>query len=837
MSALTAAFLYIAGGLVFAYRQATARTVAIAAGVLLAVWLFFGEGATIWWFGTILLALTSGIFAVLSLNNIRRERVTRPIFSFYRRALPAISETEREAIDAGTVWWDGELFTGDPDWTRLLSAGRPELTGEERAFMDGPVEDLCRMVDTWKVNQQWADIPPEIMAFIREHRFLGMIIPREYGGLELSAVAQSEALGKILGIGSMVGNFIMVPNSLGPGELLIKYGTDEQKRHYLPRLAAGEEIPCFALTGPTAGSDATAIPDTGIVCRGEWQGEEITGMRLNFDKRYITLAPVATLVGLAFKLSDPDRLLGGLEDYGITCALLPRDTPGLEIGDRHWPVGDPFFNGPVRGRDVFVPLDFIIGGTQMAGKGWRMLVNCLSAGRAISLPSASNCIAKRALAGTAAYARIRRQFNLPIAQFEGIQKPLARIAGFAYIINAARLHTAQAVALGSKPAVPSAILKYHCTEMARQIINDAFDIHGGKAIMKGPKNPLASAYEGIPVAITVEGANIMTRSLMIFGQGAIRSHPHVLKEMELARAEDFEAALPEFDRVLFEHLALTCTNGARAFWHGLTRSLLAPAPAAGSPVLRRQYQAVNRLSAAFALVADASMFLMQGSLKRREMLSGRLGDLLGMLYLASMVLKHYEDEGRPAADLPLVEWCCDWLFNRWQEAMHEILENFPNRLAAIKLRFLVFPTGRHFEKPPDRLETRIVELVTRDTDTRRRLIDGMYLAPLDNNPVGLLNELLAFADAVEPLQRRIRDAVKAGRIPALSGCELIDAGVAAGVIGSDDAERLREFEGRVMDMISVDEFPFADLAREPMPEAAAKSGRRRAAAGSAATLH
>ena len=820
MSALTTLLLFLGGALFCAYRQVKVRTAAIASAVLLLVYIAFGTRSALL---TLLLLVTAMFLTALSFEDFRREWITRPFFAWYRGVLPPISETEREAIDAGTVWWDGDLFSGKPDWDKLLSAGKPTVSAEERAYLDGPLEELCRMVDVWKVGNRWADIPPDILQFIQKHKFLGLIIPKEYGGVDLSAVAQSELLTKLLGIGSMVGNFVMVPNSLGPGELLIKYGTEEQKKHYLPRLAAGQEIPCFALTAPLAGSDATAIPDTGIVCRGQWQGREIVGMRLNYDKRYITLAPVATLIGLAFRLQDPDHLIGEVDDYGITCALIPRNTPGMEIGNRHSPVGDPFFNGPVRGKDVFVPLDYIIGGREMAGKGWRMLVNCLSAGRAISLPSGSNCVAKRALAATSAYARIRRQFNVSIGQFEGVQKPLARIAGFTYIINAGRLHTAQAVALGSKPAVPSAILKYHCTEMARRVINDAMDIHGGKGVIRGPRNYLAAAYEGIPVAITVEGANIMTRSLMIFGQGAIRSHPYVLKEMELAAAESSVETLKQFDATLFDHMAFACANAARAFVMGLTRSIFAPAPEKGSPELRRHYRDLNRLSSAFALVADVSMLTMQAALKRKEMISGRLGDLLSMLYLASMVLKEFEDSGRPAEDLPLVHWCMAHLLNQYQEAMHEVLQNLPNRLAAVMLRALVFPSGRHYEKAPDRLESQIAALVTRDTGTRRRLIDGIYIAPAPNNPLGRLNELLPLADRAEPLEKKMREAVKAKTLPALRGAALIEAAAAAGVINAAEADMLRDYDRRVMDIIHVDEFEYGDLAREQMPGAAPES--------------
>jgi acyl-CoA dehydrogenase len=813
MSAISTLVICFIGAVILAYRQVHARYCTVAAAVLLLAHLVVGSRSTII---TVLLAVTVVVLGVCSLPAVRRDILTRPLFAWYRRVLPAISETEQEAIAAGTVWWDGELFTGRPDWNKLLTAGAPIVTPEEQAFLDGPLEELCRMVDPWKAGQVWADVPAPILDHIKRHRMMGMIIPKEYGGLDFSAVAQSQVLSKVLGIGSMVGNLVLLPNSLGPGELLIKYGTEQQKQHYLPRLARGEEIPCFALTAPLAGSDATSIPDTGVVCRGQWEGREIVGMRLNFDKRYITLAPIATLVGLAFRLRDPDHLVGQVDDYGITCALIPRNTPGIDIGRRHAPVGDPFFNGPVRGKDVFVPLDFIIGGMEMAGKGWRMLVNCLSAGRVISLPSGANCLAKRAVAGTGAYARIRRQFNLSISQFDGVQKPLARMAGYTYIIDAARLHTAQAVDQGSKPSVPSAILKYHCTEMARQVINDAFDIHGGKAVMRGPKNYLSAAYEGVPVAITVEGANIMTRSLMIFGQGAIRSHPFVLREMQLGQGENNRAVLTEFDDVFFRHVATTLGNAARALVYGLTRSLWAPVPQRAHPAQRRWYQQVNRCSAAFALVADVAMLTMQAALKRREMISGRLGDLLSTIYLASMVLKHHQDHGAPEDDRPLVDWACATLLNQYQQAMHEVLENLPGRFTALLLRWLVFPTGRHFEKPSDRLDAEVAALITRPTRTRDRLIDGMFLTSSPANPIGQLNELLREADAVEPLEKKIRAAVKEGKLEGGLGLEQIEAAARAGVLAADETQRLRDFDRRVMEIIHVDDFSTADLARAPM---------------------
>ncbi|MFT5131612.1 MAG: acyl-CoA dehydrogenase [Gammaproteobacteria bacterium] len=808
MSGITVLILYVIGATALAFKRASLKVAALTSSLLFFAYLFIGNGS---WFCTGILFVSALVLCFLCVENFRKNYISKPLFSWYKSALPPISETEREAIDAGTVWWEGEIFTGNPDWDKLLSSGLPSLTEEEQAFLDGPVNELCKMVEPWNVHYSTADIPEQVVQHIKDERFLGMIIPKEYGGLDLSAVAQAKVLTRLSTCGSVVATFIGVPNSLGPGELLIKYGTEKQKDYYLPRLARGEEIPCFALTAPLAGSDATSLTDTGIVCKGKWEGKEVLGMRLNFDKRYITLAPVATLVGLAFRLQDPDHLIGDVDDYGITCALIPRDTKGLEIGLRHLPIGDPFLNGPVRGKDVFVPLDAIIGGKEMAGKGWRMLVNCLSTGRVISLPSGGNGAAKYALAATSAYARIRKQFGMPIGEFEGIQKPLARIAGLNYIIDAGLMHTAQAVAAGAKPAVPASILKYHCTEMARQVLIDAMDIHGGKAVMKGPKNYLAIPYESIPVAITVEGANIMTRNLMIFGQGAIRSHPYVLKEMELVSETDEAVAIEKFDQILFEHIGYTYNNGAKALVHALTSSVFANAPQ-HSPV-KRYYQHLHRLSSAFVVVTDVAMLIMQSGLKRREMISARLGDLLSNLYLASMVLKEYEDQGNPVEDLPLVEWACQTLFNQYQQAMHEVLLNFPMRIAAMKMRLLVFPLGQQFNKPSDELERKIADLIIHNTPTRQRLIEGVFDSESEHHHIHALNEAMIMADEVAPLEKKLRHAVKSEVLPSLLGLELIEAGAKAGVLSEEEAKRMREYDQKIMNIIHVDEFPYDAFGR------------------------
>lgn len=808
MTVLCTVLIYFIGAVLLALFRAGLRISAIVNAILLVIYLIFGNWSVLL---ITFLLISCVLLALLSVDDLRRKRFTAPLLSWYKKVLPPVSATERIAIDAGTVWWEGDIFGGDPDWQKLLDSGKPALTREEQAFLDGPVEQLCGMVNSWDINFRLADLPESLVDFIKQNRFLGMIIPREYGGLELSAVAQVQVLTRIFSTGSVVGNFISVPNSLGPGELLVKYGTEEQRKHYLPRLARGEELPCFALTAPLAGSDATSIPDTGTVCRGTWQGQQIIGMRLNINKRYITLAPVATLIGLAFQLKDPDHLIGGIDDYGITCALLPRNTAGLEIGRRHYPIGDPFLNGPIRGKDIFVPLDFIIGGKAMAGHGWRMLIECLSTGRAISLPTISNSISRNTLAATGAYARVRRQFGIPIAEFEGVQKPLARMTGFSYIINAATLQTAHAITKGARPAVAASILKYHCTEMARQVINDGMDIQGGKAVMKGPKNMLAAAYESVPVAITVEGANIMTRSLMIFGQGAIRSHPYVLKEMELAGKSDTSNVVAEFDTLLFDHIGNTNRNGACALVSALTGSLFIQGK--HPPAVARYYRQISRLSAAFALVADVAMLTMQASLKKREMISARLGDLLSTLYLASMVLKQYEDQGAPVHIRPVIDWSCQYLLHQYQIAMNELLQNLPNRLAAWKVKLLVFPLGGHFHMPADALERQIAGLVTHNTEARRLLIEGAYLTVHENNQVGKLDQVLALADEFEPYISKMRKAQKDKIIPDLMGLDLIQAAEAAGVLDGQTAVRMRDYDAKIMELINVDDFAFDAFSR------------------------
>jgi len=783
-----------------------------------ALFAYSSFGVAAWAWLAVLWVLFGGL-VVLNFTSFRREQITTKLFSVYKTMVPSISDTEREALEAGTVSWDGELFTGQPDWNRLLSMPPPTLTEPEQAFLDGPVEELCRMVDDFQITRD-GDLPAEVWQFIRKERFFAMIIPEEYGGLGFTAVANAAVLAKICSRSVVAATTVAVPNSLGPGELLTHYGTEEQKNRWLPALAAGDEIPCFALTGPRAGSDAGSIPDTGIVCKGIWEDEEIIGLRLNWDKRYITLAPVATVVGLAFKMYDPDHLLGDIEDYGITAALIPADTQGVTTGRRHLPLNTPFQNGPTQGTDVFVPLDFIIGGVERAGQGWRMLMEQLAAGRAISLPSESQGGAQSAVYATAAYGRIRTQFNLPIARFEGVEEVIARMAGHTYIINAGVSCTVAAIAQGEVPAVPSAIMKYHCTELGRSICNDAMDVQGGKAIISGPTNYLGRAYDSIPISITVEGANILTRSLIIFGQGAIRCHPFVLKEMAAARNPDFEAGLRDFDDLLFKHIGTTMSNAARSFVMALTHARYTEPPVQGPTA--RYYQHINRYSAAFALASDTAMLIMGGDLKRKEKLSARLGDVFSSIYLASMVLKHHRDEGSPDEDLPLVEWSCRTLLYRAQEQLHGLLRNFPNRAVAAALRMLIFPRGRTYFAPADKLDRAIVDLLIRPTDVRERLSKNIYKTREPSNPFGKLQVALETVEENKPLSDKLRDAVRAEIASGNSEPEIIESARAAGALTDAEADSLQAQDTLIMDLIRVDDFDPAEIA----PASAGRSGSK-----------
>jgi acyl-CoA dehydrogenase len=779
---------------------------------------------------TLALALVFVLFAIpLNVPSLRRQLISDGVLTAFRKILPPMSQTEREAIEAGTVWWDGDLFSGRPDWQKLLSMPLTTLTVEEQHFLDHDVVELCQMITDWETTNVYRDLPPNVWQFIKDRGFLGMSIPKEYGGLGFSAFAHSQVMTRLSTHSGTVAVSVMVPNSLGPGELLAHYGTEEQKRHYLPRLAKGLELPCFALTSPAAGSDAASIPDFGIVCWGEHEGKRTLGLKVTWDKRYITLGPIATLLGLAFRAHDPDHLLGDKEDLGITCALIPTSHPGVDIGRRHMPLNAVFQNGPTWGRDVFIPMDWIIGGQPMLGRGWRMLMECLAAGRGISLPSSATGMAKLAVQATGGYARVRAQFKTPIGKFEGIEEALTRMGGNLYMMDATRVLTATAVDQGEKPAVISGIAKLHLTQRGREVVTDAMDIVGGKGICMGPSNFLGAAYMQVPVAITVEGANILTRSLIVYGQGAIRCHPYVLKEMEATREPDRNKASVAFDAALFGHLRFTLTNMARTLVTGLTGSHFVKVPVAVAPETRRYYQQLTRFSSALAFLSDVSMGTLGGALKRKEKLSARLGDVLSLLYLASATLKRYEAEGRHKADAPLMHWSIWDAMFKAQTALEGVISNFPNRFLAMALRRMVFPLGRPYVVPSDRLGHEVAKLLIEPSATRDRLTHGVFLSRSADNPVALIERALAATLVAEPIEAKIRAAVRAGRmdgkVPAGAGIEVLAARAkAAGVIEAADVQAIVLARELTAQVIRVDDFPQDLGASEMKPPVVGTAG-------------
>ncbi|MEZ8113571.1 acyl-CoA dehydrogenase FadE [Vibrio splendidus] len=788
------------------HRVSLVRALVVLTAAMVALTLFGGVAVTGW----LCYLLAIAIFAVPA---IRQTIISQKALSLFKKVLPAMSQTEKEALEAGTVWWEAELFKGKPEWKKLQNIADPKLSEAEQAFLDGPVNTVCEMVNDYQVTHELADLPPEVWQYLKDHKFFAMIIKKKYGGLEFSAYAQSLVLQKLTGVSSVLSSTVGVPNSLGPGELLQHYGTEEQRNHYLPRLAEGKEIPCFALTSPEAGSDAGSIPDYGIVCKGQWQGEEVLGMRLTWNKRYITLAPVATVLGLAFKLRDPDGLLGDKQELGITCALIPTDLKGVKIGNRHSPLNVPFQNGPTQGDDLFVPIDFIIGGQKMAGQGWRMLVECLSVGRGITLPSNSTGGIKSAALATGAYARIRRQFKQPIGRMEGVEEPLARLAGNAYVMDAASNLTVAGIDLGEKPSVISAIVKYHCTHRGQRSIIDAMDIVGGKGICLGPSNFLARSYQGAPIAITVEGANILTRSMIIYGQGAIRCHPYVLNEMEAAYSESSDA-LDKFDSALAGHVSFTMSNLVRSVWFGLTdgRGSDTPTPSnKADKQTQRYYQKLNRYSANLALLSDISMAVLGGSLKRRERLSARLGDILSQLYLGSATLKRFESEGSHAEDLPLVHWGMQDSLRQTEVAIDEFLANFPNPVIGRLLRVVLMPFGRIRRAPNDKLDSQVAHILQTPSETRSRIGRGQYLEATEYNPVGKIEKALEVILQAEPLFDKVCKETHQKR--AFLRLDLVaQLGLEKGILTQEEADLLISAEEHRLYTINVDDFSPEELA-------------------------
>ncbi|WP_024303155.1 acyl-CoA dehydrogenase [Pseudogulbenkiania sp. MAI-1] len=773
----------------------------------LAGWLLvvqFGLGlpvtATLW-------GLFAALALVLNVTRLRRAVFTGPVFRVFKKITPAMSQTEQEAINAGTVWWDRDLFSGKPDWQRLLSYPAPALTPEEQAFLDGPTEELCRMIDDWQITHEVKDLPPPVWQFIKDNGFLGMIIKKQYGGLEFSNYAHAKVVTKIATRGGTAAVTVMVPNSLGPGELLQHYGTTEQKNYYLPRLAKGQEIPCFALTSPHAGSDAGSIPDYGVVCRGSCtdprtgeRHENVLGIRVSWEKRWITLAPVATILGLAFKLYDPDHLLGDKEEIGITCALVPTSHAGVVIGRRHWPGGSAFMNGPTWGKDVFIPLEWIIGGPEYAGQGWRMLVECLSVGRCISLPAMSVASGKLATYVTGAYARIRDQFGLPIGKFEGVDEAMARIGGHTYQMEASQDLALTGLDMGEKPSVLSAVLKYHNTERMRKTLNDAMDIHGGKAVVLGPRNYLARAYQSIPIAITVEGANILTRSMIIYGQGAIRCHPFVLREMRAAMADDGK----EFDLAITGHINFVISNVVRSLWLGLSGARLVHAPVSGERA--RYYRQLTRFSSAFALLSDMAMFSLGGTLKFREKLSARLGDMLSNLYIASACLKRFERDGAPPEDLPLLQWAVENALYDVQQAMDGFLANLPKRGLSAVIRRVIFPWGLTLKPASDKTGTKVARAMMEEGGTRARLTQGMYIPQDERDAVGVLAPALRSILETETIENTLRKWARDGRFISITARERLAEALQAGLITQAEFDAVTRARKLKRDVIMVDDF-------------------------------
>lgn len=755
---------------------------------------------------TLLIVVILAVVCIFSIESLRLNFISMPALRFFKKSLPPLSSTEQEAIDAGDVWWEGELFKGNPDWNKLLALPKSSLTDEEQSFIDHQVSHLLKMIDDYEMTQNLKDLPEEVWNYLKSEGFFALIIPKEYGGKSFSAYANSTIVSMIASRSMSAAVTVMVPNSLGPGELLNHYGTAEQKERWLPSLASGQDIPCFALTAPEAGSDAGSIPDLGIVCEDEFEGKKTLGIRLTWDKRYITLAPVATVLGLAFKLKDPDNLLQkDTTDLGITCALVPTNHSGVEIGRRHNPLNVAFMNGTTSGKDVFIPLDWIIGGVDCAGRGWRMLMECLSSGRGISLPALATAKGHLATRSSTAYVSVRKQFGVSIGNFEGVQASLARIISNTYQLEAVRRLTTKGIDLGLRPAIVSAISKYHMTEMGREVINDAMDIHAGKAIQLGRKNYLAQAYMGLPIAVTVEGANILTRSLMIFGQGAFRCHPFVLQEIDVAAEQDEQQAIVKFDRLLMRHIGYALKNIGRSFLSALTFSYFNTSPKQG-PVAR-YYQHLTRFSAALAWLTDVSMLILGGQLKRKEMFSARLGDILSHLYLASSVLKMYEDQGSRSSDLPILQHVLETRLYYMAQAVDGALQNFPQRWIGWLCRVIIFPLGNHFKLPSDALSKDIVAAVKEPNETRQQLT---HLCPVfENESLGLNEVESAFMlmNELNDVDKKLNQAKKSGQVSkSLPIFEQISQAIEQKILTSTEGEQMMLALKKCRLAIDVDDF-------------------------------
>ena len=736
--------------------------------------------------------------------NIKPLRwiLSKPIYFVAKKVIPNISETEKLALDAGDSWYEKEVFSGMPDFKRLHAIKKFTLSQEEQDFLNNETTQLCSMINEWQVTHVEGDMSIEVWNFLREKGFFGLVIKKEYGGKGFSAVAHSEIVLKIATRTVSGAVTVMVPNSLGPGELLYHYGTTEQKDYYLPRLAKGQEIPCFALTGPTAGSDATSIPDKGTVCYGEYEDKKVLGIKLtNVDKRYITLAPIATLVGLAFKLEDPDNLLSGVGKVGITCALLPHNHPGLEIGNRLLPLNQVFMNGVIRIKEAFIPMEWVIGGQAMTGEGWRMLVECLSIGRSISLPACGTGVALMSTVTTTAYAVIREQFKVSIGNFEGIEDQLAKMGGLTYMMNATRQFTVGSVDEGIKPAVASAISKYHLTENGRTVLNGAMDIHAGRAIIMGPNNYLARAYQGTPVSITVEGANIMTRNLLIYGQGMMQCHPYLRTIYESLIGEN---GFKEFDKAMFGFVGYAMQTKLRAIFHAFTVGVFAKGYS--NSKFNSYYKKITRLSSAFALVSNSAIIFIGGNLKLKERISARLGDTMSYLYMACATLKYFKDNGENTSDEIFVKWVLEHCLFSAQNALSEVMDNFGVSYVGCTLKALVFPYGKPYKKPSDKLEKLLSHNLQGDSDTRKAFKAMCHIPNSYDDLIGRVE--IAFQDVLltNPIKDKIHKAIKEHKLPKASIDKIASKAFELCIINIDELELLKTAAKHTSDVIQVDEF-------------------------------
>jgi acyl-CoA dehydrogenase len=792
--------LLLLGGL-FYYQVA----LPLGSGILLLAWLVLGFLSPVLWSLWLVIPLAV-VLLVLNLPGIRRPLLSRRVFKALSKVLPPMSQTEAEALEAGSTWWEKDLFSGRPDWHQFAEITLPQLTAEEQSFLDNEVNELCAMLDEWDIQHTRKDLSPEAWQYLKDKGFLGLIIPKEFGGRDFTPYAQSRVMSKIASRSVTAAVTAMVPNSLGPGELLVKYGTEEQKQRWLPGLANGTEIPCFGLTGPEAGSDAGSIPDAGIVCMGEFEGKEVLGLKLTFNKRWITLAPVATVVGLAFKLYDPDGLLGDKNKtaYGITCALLPADLPGVEIGRRHNP-GSPFMNGPISGEDVFIPVDWIIGGAPMAGKGWRMLIECLGAGRGISLPSMATASGEMCYLTVGAYARIRRQFNMEVGKFEGVQEATAEIAAGAYMLEAMRQLVTKGLDQGKAPSVVTSMAKYHATEMMRRLVNHGMDVVGGRAIQMGPRNFLALPYQSIPVGITVEGANILTRSLMIFGQGAVRCHPYLLAEMEAMQNHDSAAGLKAFDQVFFRHVGHVLSNSVRTKLFGLTRARFSPVPENADNFSRRWYQRINLLSAALAVSADTALGVLGGNLKRRELLSARLGDVLSQLFIACSILKFHSSHPRTAEEDAHAHHALTLALYSAQEALYDFYDNFPSVVTS-GLKWMTFPWGRIVSKPSDDSIRTLGDLIMEDNPVRKELAAYLYVTHDPDDATGRVEHTYQLLLALGSTWSTFARAQANGELKGDTLSERLQDAATKGIIQTSEIDALKEYDACRYDCLLTDAF-------------------------------